>query len=418
MIARILYTALWWLAAPLILLRLVWRARRQPEYLQDLRERLGFYPEAAAAKRIWIHAVSVGETRAAQPLVRALRQRYPDHRLLLTQMTPTGRATARQLYGDEVEIAYLPYDTPGCVRRFLKRFRPECGVLMETEVWPNLLAGAHSAGVPILLANARLSERSARGYARLGGFSRTAFASIAHIGAQTEADAARLRAAGARAVSVTGNIKYEITPPAEASEQAARFRERIGARAVLIAASTREGEEGPLLEAFARHAPADLLLLLVPRHPQRFAQVAALVKARGLSLQQRSDETTLEATTRVWLGDSMGEMFAYYATADVAIIGGSWEPLGGQSIIEACASGIPAIVGPHTFNFTQACALAIDAGAALRCADLDEAVREACALLASPERCRAMGEAGSRLVAEHRGACAASLELIAPYIRN
>lgn len=418
MIARALYTALWALASPLILIRLALRARRQPEYLQDLRERLGFYPEATAAKRIWIHAVSVGETRAAQPLVEALRQRYPGHRLLLTQMTPTGRATARQLYGDQVEIAYLPYDTPGCVRRFLKRFRPECGVLMETEVWPNLLAGAEAAGVPILLANARLSERSARGYGRLGGFARSTFARLAAVGAQTDADASRIKALGAKKIRVTGNIKYEISPPAEASELAAQFRERIGTRAVLIAASTREGEEEPLLAAFARHAPKDALLLLVPRHPQRFGLVADLIAASGLALQKRSDGAPVQAATRVWLGDSMGEMFGYYAAADVAIIGGSWEPLGGQSIIEACASGLPAIVGPHTFNFTQACELAIDAGAALRCTDLDEAVREACALLADPSRRRAMGEAGSRLVAGNRGACSATLELIAPFIKD
>lgn len=416
MIARTLYTLAWHLAAPLIALRLVWRARRQPEYLHNLGERLGRYRIAPPAPLLWLHAVSVGETRAAQPLVRALLAAYPQHHLLLTQMTPTGRATALELYGSEARIhtAYLPYDTPGCVRRFLRHFRPALGLLMETEVWPNLLAVARQENVPMLLVNARLSERSARGYARLGRFARDTFAALTAVGAQTEADAQRLRALGAGPVAVTGNLKFEIAPPAEQLAKGRTFREAIGPRPVLLAASTREGEEAPLLAAFARFAPPELLLILVPRHPQRFDAVAELVTRARLALQRRSAEAPIASTTRVWLGDSMGELFAYYAAADVALIGGSWEPLGGQNLIEACAVGVPALIGPHTFNFAQASRDAVAAGAALRCADLDDAVQQALALLAAPAQRAALGEAGRAFAHAHRGALAATLELIAP----
>lgn len=415
MIGRLLYSTAWYIAAPLIFLRLVWRARRQPEYLHNLGERLGFHRQPVAASLMWVHAVSVGETRAAQPLVRGLLAKYPQHTLLLTQMTPTGRATALELFGADprVRVAYLPYDTPGCVRRFMRHFRPAFGVVMETEVWPNLLRGARRAGVPVLLANARLSGRSARGYARLGGFARSVFADLAACGAQTEADAARLRAMGADPVQVTGNLKFEIAAPAEQLELGAAFRHRFGGRPVLVASNTRQGEEGPLLDAFLHHAPANLLLVLVPRHPQRFDEVARLIAQRGLTYERRSAaDAPIAASTRVWLGDSMGEMFAYYACADVAIVGGSWAPLGGHNLIEACAVGVPAIVGPHTFNFAQATADAIAAGAALRCADADEAVRTALGLLADAARRSAIGAAGRAFSAHHRGALAATLALV------
>lgn len=414
MIGRGFYTAAWYIAAPLIVLRLLWRARKQPEYLHNLGERLGLHRQKAADPLMWVHAVSVGETRAAQPLVRALLDRYPECKLLLTQMTPTGRATAHELFGADprVRIAYLPYDAPGCVRRFLRHFRPAFGVLMETEVWPNLLRGARREGVPMLLANARLSARSARGYARLGGFARSVFADLAACGAQTDADAERLRGMGAGAVTVTGNLKFEITPPAAQVAAGAAFREEIGARPVLVASNTRPGEEGPLLDAFVRHAPPDLLLILVPRHPQRFDEVAQLIEQRGLGLARRSSGQMPDLATRVWLGDSMGEMFAYYASGDLAIVGGSWAPLGGHNLIEACALGVPALVGPHTFNFAQAAADAIEAGAAIRCEDLDAAMRVAIELLGDPARREAIGSAGRAFSQHHRGALAATLRLI------
>ncbi len=409
---RALYTALWYLGAPFIALRLAWRARQQPEYLKHLGERIGRYRlPRSNTPLIWLHAVSVGETRAAQPLVRALLNRFPHHELLLTQMTPTGRATALELYGNEVRVrvAYLPYDTPGCVARFMQHFRPVLGILMETEVWPNLIAGAGNALIPIALVNARLSERSARGYTKLGGFAQSAFGGFDRIAAQTEADARRLTALGARNLIVTGNLKFEISPPAEMLERGRVFRTRFGNRPILLVASSREGEEAMLLDAFARHASAETLLVLVPRHPQRFDEVAGLVRARKLKLQRRSEHHVIEPGTRVWLGDSMGEMFAYYAAADVAVIGGSWAPLGGQNLIEASAAGVPVVVGPHTFNFAQATEHAIATGAAIRCADAEAGIIEALRLLGDSTARAKMSEAGRKFASAHRGALAKTM---------
>ncbi|MCL2657694.1 MAG: lipid IV(A) 3-deoxy-D-manno-octulosonic acid transferase [Betaproteobacteria bacterium] len=422
MFARTLYTLLWWLGAPLILARLLWRARLQPEYLQNLAERIGRYGQAAPQQPlIWLHAVSVGETRAAQPLVRGLLERFPHHRLLLTQMTPTGRATALELYAQDarVSVAYLPYDTPGCVARFMAHFRPRLGILMETEIWPNLIAGAQRANVPVALVNARLSERSARGYAKLGRFARETFASLACVAAQSEADAARLADLGAKTPIVTGNLKFEITPPAAQLERSRNFRRAFGTRPVVLIASSREGEEAALLDAFVQHAPLEVLLVLVPRHPQRFDAVAELIRMRKLPLQRRSDaQTIIEPTTRVFLGDSMGEMFAYYAAADIALIGGSWEPLGGQNLIEACAVGTPVLVGPHTFNFAQATEQAIAAGAARRCPNSEAGVCEALTLLRDASTLKAMGDAGRLFANAHRGALAHTMQCLAPLLEN
>ena len=307
MILRLLYSALWYLAVPLIGLRLAWRARRQPEYLQHVGERFGRYPTSMVGPLIWLHAVSVGETRASAPLVHALLDAHPDCSLLLTHMTPTGRATAAEIFanlGPRVQSAYLPYDFPWAVARFLHHFRPRIGVLMETELWPNLVEGCRRTGTPLAMVNARLSERSARGYRRAGSLARDAFGHLAAIGAQTEADGRRLTTLGARWLQVTGNIKFDITPPEAMLALGETFRNRIGPRQILLAASTREGEEGPLLEAFARRCPAEVLLVLVPRHPQRFDEVAGLVARSGLKQQRRSDDAaTVSADTRVLLGD-------------------------------------------------------------------------------------------------------------------
>ncbi|MDQ7989795.1 MAG: lipid IV(A) 3-deoxy-D-manno-octulosonic acid transferase [Candidatus Dactylopiibacterium sp.] len=412
---RLAYSALWHLALPLVALRLAWRARRQPEYLHHLAERFGAAPRAGARPRLWLHAVSVGETRAAQPVVRQLLARYPTHDVLLTHMTPTGRATGAELFGGEprVQQAYLPYDLPWAQARFLARARPALGVVMETEVWPNLMRAARRAGLPMLLANARLSARSARGYQRLGALAHDAFASFAEVLAQTDDDARRLAACGARAPRVCGNVKFDVELPPERLALGERFRAAVPGRPVILAASTREGEEGPLLEAFARHAPADALLVLVPRHPQRFDDVAALVRKQGLTLARRSAGSVIGAEVRVWLGDSMGEMAAYYRMADVALIGGSWQPLGGQNLIEACAAGTPVLIGPHTFNFADATEKAIAAGAALRCADAGAALREAARLIADTATRQHMGAAGAAFAAANRGATARTLEAVA-----
>lgn len=392
------------LAAPLIPLRLLWRGRRERGYLAHWGERLG--AAAVPAGAIWIHAVSVGEMRAAQPLIDALCADHPDRSLLLTCMTPTGRATAEALYGGFARIAYLPYDYGFLVRRFLRRAKPAVGILMETELWPNLIRAADQQDVPLMLANARLSERSARGYARLPALTRASLARVAFVAAQTGADAARLRQLGAREVQVTGNLKFDITPPADMLERGAAWRASWGGRPVLLAASTREGEEAAILRALADAAPADALLVLVPRHPQRFDAVAALIEAAGLPYQRRSATTAPAAGTRVWLGDSLGELFAYYAACDVAFVGGSLQPLGGQNLIEAASVGRPVLVGPHTFNFEAATRQAIDAGAALRVADAPALLAAASTLLRDAAARARMGAAGRAFAASHRGAAA------------
>jgi 3-deoxy-D-manno-octulosonic-acid transferase len=400
------------LAAPLIPLRLLWRGRREHGYWQHWNERLAFGSVPAGA--LWIHAVSVGEMRAAQPLIAGLRAAYPDSPLLLTCMTPTGRATAKSLYGDFAHIVYLPYDYAVLMRRFMDRVRPRVCILMETELWPNLIRAADRTSVPLLLVNARLSERSARGYARLPALAHESLVRIRSVAAQSEGDAARLTTLGARGVTVAGNLKFDITPPPDQLALGAAWRARWGARPVLLAASTREGEEAALLRAYAAAAPADVLLVIVPRHPQRFDAVAALIESSGLPYQRRSEinGTELKPATRVLLGDSLGELFAYYAACDVAFVGGSLMPLGGQNLIEAASVGRPVLVGPHTYNFAEATRLALEAGAALQVKDADALMEQALNLLQDvPARAR-MGEAGLAFAARHRGATQRVMALI------
>ena len=410
--ARLAYSLLLYVLTPFIWLRLLWRARRQPAYLAHLAERYGVYALPAPAKLIWVHAVSVGETRAAQPLLEGLQARWPDHRLLLTCMTPTGRDAGASAYGDKVIQAYLPYDYPGAVHRFLRHFSPAFGVLMETEVWPNLLAAAQRRGVPVMLANARLSARSARGYGRVGALARPAFAALAGVAAQTAADATRIAGLGAPRIEVCGNLKFDVTPAPDKLAQGLAWREALGDRRVWLAASTREGEEEAVLEAWRRLALPDALLVLVPRHPQRFDEVAALLRRQGIRSNRRSDGLPT-AGTEVWLGDSMGEMAAYYALADVAFVGGSLLPLGGQNLIEAAACGCPVLVGPHTFNFQQATEDAIAAGAALRVADASALGAALGRLLRGSEERLVMREAALGFAAAHRGAAGRTLAAIA-----
>lgn len=390
-----LYTALLRIALPVALLRLWWRGRREPGYRSFVGERLGRYATPASEKLVWVHAVSVGEARAAAPLVQMLRQALPEHAVLVTCTTAAGRATARQLYGESVLVAYLPYDFPETVQRFLQHYRPRLGVLMETEVWPNLLAACAANRVPVVLANARMSEKSARGYARWSALTRPAFASLAAVCAQSDKDAERLHALGVKKVEVTGNLKFDVEPDARQLESGQAWRAAL-ARPVLLLASTREGEEKLLLE----HVPAEgrLLVVVVPRHPQRFDEVAALAQSR------RSRTPAPAPQDRVYLGDTMGEMAFYFAASDVAVIGGSFMPLGGQNLIEALAAGAPVVIGPSSFNFAEATRLALEAGAALQVADARAAIKEALALLGDSQKRAAMSEAGKRLCAAHRGA--------------
>ncbi len=418
------YHLFWYCATPLIAAYLLWRGRKQMEYRQHWGERWGFYTIKTVQPLIWVHAVSVGETQAAQPLVEALLAAYPNHRILLTHMTPTGRATGERLFGDRVLRCYLAYDYPCAAARFLKHFQPVLGILLETEIWPNLLRQAQQQGVPMALVNARLSEKSARKAQRWGSLMRSALGSLRLIAAQTPADAQRLQALGAPAVVVTGNLKFDVAPDESLRQLGLQWRSAIDAgdgentrqpRPVVLAASTREGEEALILEKLPALA-ADALLVLVPRHPQRFEQVAQFLLQQNIPFARRSQwqpGQAIPASVRVWLGDSMGEMPAYCSVCDAAFIGGSLLPLGGQNLIEACAIGKPVLIGPHTFNFAQASEQAITAGAARRVDDATMLMTLANRILQQPEKQEAMASAALAFSQQHRGATQRTMEGLA-----
>ena len=425
---RLLYSLLWWLALPLVLARLWLRGKQEAGYRQHWGERLGWYGAAlapGAGPTFWVHAVSVGETRAAEPLVDALLATYPASRIVLTHMTPTGRATGKALFarhGARLIQSYLPYDTATMVGAFVRHFQPSICLLMETEVWPNLIAVCGRRGVPVALLNARLSARSLRKAERLGGLMRAAARGITLVAAQTAADAERVASLGATNVAVTGSIKFDVQVPAAALATGGALRASIGSRPVLLCASTRDGEEELILDALLRlkDGPPGLLLLLVPRHPQRFDSVAALVGARALTLRRRSqldlDGAPMPADVQVLLGDSMGEMFAYYAACDCAFVGGSLLPLGGQNLIEPCALGKPVLIGPHTFNFAVVTDDAIAAGGARLVADADALMAAASALLDDGAGRAAMGQCALAFANQHGGATARTLALLPPLL--
>jgi 3-deoxy-D-manno-octulosonic-acid transferase len=397
---RTLYTILLRLALPFLVLRLWWRGRGEAGYREAIPERFGAYGGEVPAPLVWIHAVSVGEARAAEPFARALMQALPDYALLFTCTTATGRETLRQLFGGSAAIAWLPYDYPEPVQAFLERFRPRLGIIMETEIWPNLLAGCAARGVPVLLANARMSEKSARGYRRWGALTRPAFASLARVCAQSDADAGRLIALGAREVTVAGNLKFDAAPDLQQLEEGRAWRRRL-ARPVVLLASTRDGEETPLLEALA---PLQGLVVVVPRHARRFDEVAKRADSR------RSAGAFPGPGERVHLGDTMGEMAFYYGACDVAVIGGSFAPLGGQGLIEALACGAAVVMGPHMFNFAEAARLALESGAAVQADGPAQAAAAALALLADSARRDEMGRRAQALCQSHRGATARHVE--------
>jgi 3-deoxy-D-manno-octulosonic-acid transferase len=424
---RALYSLAWALATPLAVSYLLARSVRQPAYRRHWGERFGWIRRRPSdAPLIWIHAVSVGETRAAQPLVTALERRYPNAEILLTHMTPTGRATGRELFGDRVTQAYLPYDYARAPMRFLRAWRPAFGLLLETELWPNLMAAADACNVPIALVNARLSEKSLRSGLRHRRLIVPAVRRLSRVLAQSEADAQRMARLGRPADAVTGNLKFD-NQPAEAGIALGRaWRERLGTRQVLVAASTRDGEETLILQAWKRavgSATADAdtrslpLLVIVPRHPQRFGDVEALLAGAGLQYRRRAALDDADADWSrcdVLLGDSMGEMYAWYTLADAALIGGSLLPFGSQNLIEACAVGCPVLIGPHDFNFADTAAAAIEAGAAVRVSDADDAVAQALKMLRDPVRRVAVGAAGRRFADSHRGATERTIAALAP----
>ncbi len=437
---RRFYSLAMWLAQPLLRRKLLRRSKQEPGYGQFVNERFGRYEGSVPAHdgpTLWIHAVSLGETRAAAVLVAALRQQLPRMRLLLTHGTATGRAEGAKLLAAGDLQAWQPWDTPGAVQRFLTHFEPSLGILMETEVWPNLVAGCQRQGVPLLLVNARLSDKSLRQVQRLSWLARPAFAALTAVWAQTAADAQRLQAIGAKVQGVSGNLKFDAAPDADQLALGKQWRAQL-TQPVVMFASSREGEELALLQNFKGFRPLALMdkaqaainsivnnvqWLIVPRHPQRFDEVAALIKSHGFAVQRRSSwgqggpaasagdaranpagMSAARMLPTIWLGDSLGEMALYYGLADVALLGGSFEPLGGQNLIEAAACGCPVVMGPHTFNFTEAAHQAEQLGAALRAPDMANAITLAAELALDAAPLAAAVQAAAAFAQSHRGA--------------
>ncbi len=437
---RALYSLAMLLAQPLLRRKLARRARAEPGYALAVEERFGLYTVPPGDGYVWVHAVSLGETRAAAILVARLRERLPGMRLLLTHGTATGRAEGERLLQTGDVQVWQPWDTPGAVRRFLARFRPRIGVLMETEVWPNLVAHSRAAGVPLVLANARLNERSLAKALRVTWLARPTYRALTAVWAQTAADAERLAQLGAPVQGVFGNLKFDATPDAVQLAQGRQWRQRLD-RPVALLASSREGEEDQFLQILKQNRPPvrmdrsftatnniakSVQWLVVPRHPQRFDAVAALIESHGFAVSRRSawangpptDDTDGMTSHTVWLGDSLGEMALYYGLADVALLGGSFGPFGGQNLIEAAACGCPVIMGPSTFNFAAAAELAEGAGAALRADAMPQAIDQAQRLATDADRHATTSATSEQFALAHRGAAdktaTAVLLLLAP----
>ncbi len=414
---RLLYSLILIALSPLVLAKLWVRGSRAPAYRQRWGERFGFVPKFDD-RPIWVHAVSVGEAQAAAPMIKQLLARYPDVPLLMTTTTPTGSERVQALFGDKVHHVYMPYDLPGAVKRFLTRVSPRMTVVMETELWPNLFHQCHVRNIPVIVANARLSERSAKGYARFPGLVRPTLANITVIAAQDQADADRFQFIGAdkSQVSVTGSIKFDISLPASLREQGeALRRECFGSdRPVLVAASTHEGEDELVLDAFAKikaEVPG-ALLVLVPRHPERFDRVSKLCEAHGFHVVRRSTNVACGADTEVFVGDTMGEMMLFFAASDVAFMGGSLVPVGGHNLLEPAALALPVVFGPHMFNFQAISKMFVDVGAASQVANVDELGQVVVAWMQHAEqRCEA-GSKSLALVEGNRGALQRLLALI------
>ena len=417
---RFLYSLLLTLILPFVPLKLLWRGFKQPAYLRHWGERFGFYNTPVNQAIIWLHCVSLGETRAAEPLVKALQLQYPNHQILFSHGTPTGREASEALFGNSVQKVYLPYDVPFAVNRFLKHFKPNIGLIMETELWFNLIAACKQREIPLLLLNARLSEKSAKGYAKLGKLTVEGMQNLSVVAAQTTDDASRLQALGAQNISVAGNLKFDVKPPTDSLDKGLQLRSLLGKKPVFLAASTREGEEALILDAVKN---LNILTIIVPRHPQRFDEVAAIFEQRGVSYQRKTllNNTALQPTNiqtygHAVLGDSMGELFTYYAACDFTFIGGSLLAYGGQNLIEAATMGKPILIGEHTFNFAEASANAVAAGAAIRVKDAAELREKIEFLLQNKSAITTMQNAALAFSANSQGATVRVMRLIADFL--
>jgi 3-deoxy-D-manno-octulosonic-acid transferase len=441
--ARGLYSALMTLGQPLLRRKLARRGQQEPGYLEAVGERFGHYrqPAETASELVWVHAVSLGETRTAAMLLKALRAQYPALRLLLTHGTATGREEGRALLKSigrpgDIQV-WQPWDSPAAVARFFSHFKPRLGLLMETEIWPNIVAEAKTRGMPLVLVNGRMSAKSLKQAQGLGPLSLPAYGALSAVYAQTELDADRFRQLGAPVAGVFGNLKFDATPDAAQLAQGRMWRQTL-AQPVLMFASSRDGEEDEFfkqIKAFAQEGRAQEAMnsvankpasafkaLIVPRHPQRFDEVAALVVQQGLRVSRRSQwagspADSIDAMSAdVWLGDSLGEMALYYGLSDVALLGGSFAPLGGQNLIEAAACGCPVVMGPHTFNFAEAAALAEAQGAALRVAGMAEAVQAGRALMKDSAALGKAVAAGLAFAARNRGATDLTVAALRRYL--
>ena len=420
---RLLYTLLLYLLTPLVLLRLWWRGRRNPGYRKRTAERFGLYPETFPQGCIWIHAVSVGESQATQPLMRWISENLPDVPVVISTTTPTGADRVAQMYRDTVTHVYFPYDLPFAIRRALQAFRPRLMVVMETEIWPNLMHICEKKGIPVVLANARLSAQSAKGYGRIRALIAPAIRSFAAIAAQNQQDAGRFIALGAdrQRVHVCGSVKFDVRIPASVREHGELLRTAWGTgRHVWVAASTHPGEDELLLDVhrsiLERYPEA--LLVLTPRHPERFNEVAALVDRQGFSYCKRSESPVCNQASQVYLGDTMGELTVFFAAADVAFVAGSLMPVGGHNILEPASLGLPVIVGPHMKNFLGITQLMLDAGALVQVADSDELARVLLELFDNAEQRTAMGQAGLDVVERNQGALDCIAELLAQSLKK
>jgi 3-deoxy-D-manno-octulosonic-acid transferase len=413
---RLLYSALLYVVAPLAFVATALRGLRDPSYRDRLPERLGFTQVRFAARPIWIHAVSVGEVQAAAALVRALASRYPQHPILVTTATPTGAQRVHALFGDSGRHAFLPYDLPGAVRRFLDRTNPVIAIVMEREIWPNLYRACFGRRIPILLASARISDRSGQRHLRFAGLFRDALACDVTIAAQTTADAERFRALGVAptALHVTGNIKFDLEVPEDVRRVGAHIRAEFAHRPVWIAGSTHEGEEDIVLDAHerVRAARSDVLLVLVPRHPNRFDAVKSWLRSRNVRFVSRSTREAVTSDTAVLLVDTLGELLSFYAAANVAFVGGSLVPIGGHNLLEPAALNRPIIVGPYTFNAADIAENFLGSGAAVRVESATELGGAVLDLLTNAARRDQMIARAHAILQNNRGALARLLALI------
>lgn len=424
MLLRWLYNLCIHLVAPCALLLIAWRGRRNPAYRGRLAERLG-YIEAGSGPVIWVHAVSVGEVQAATPLVRALLQRYPAHPVLITTATPTGaqrvQALASAMPGAKLRHCYFPYDLPSAVRRFLDRAKPRCAIVLETEVWPNLFRECARRQIPVIVASARLSDKSVRRLGWAAALFADVLAQNVLIAAQTAADARRFQQLGAdpARLRVTGNLKFDLHIAPELREQGLRLRQaQFAERRVWVAGSTHEGEEEVVLDAHEQlcRQHSDALLILVPRHPNRFEHVHQRLTARGIGHARRTVDAGIPAHTRVLLLDTLGELLLFYAAADVAFVGGSLVPVGGHSLLEPAALGLPVLTGPHNFNAADVARLFLESGAALQVNDAEQLYAALMRLFSGSAERASMGERAAALVASNRGALGRLMQLVEPLL--